>query len=104
VGLVKSATIVDPFGGTTAVPGSIITYRIVATVSGTGNMNGLGITDIVPAGTTYVTNSITLGGNGLSDNVDADAGNFTGNTVSVSLGTVPGGQTRTVTFQVRINN
>jgi uncharacterized repeat protein (TIGR01451 family) len=104
VGLVKSATVSDPFGGTTAVPGSVITYQIVATVTGSGSMNALAINDIVPAGTTYVPGSITLGGGGLTDATDADAGRFNANTVTVTLGTVPGGQTRTVTFQVRINN
>jgi uncharacterized repeat protein (TIGR01451 family) len=104
VGLNKTATVADPFGGTTAVPGSIITYQIVANVAGSGSMNALTINDVVPAGTTYVPGSITLGGSGLSDTADGDAGRFNANTVTVSLGTVPGGQSRTVTFRVRINN
>jgi uncharacterized repeat protein (TIGR01451 family) len=104
VGLVKSAVVVDPFGGSTAVPGSVITYSIVATVTGSGSLSGLAINDLVPVGTTYVPGTITLGGSGLTDAADADAGAFASNTVSVSLGTVPGGQTRTVTFQARINN
>jgi uncharacterized repeat protein (TIGR01451 family) len=104
VALVKSAVVADPFGGTTAVPGSLITYTIVANITGTGSLPNLRITDAVPAGTTYVVNSITLGGTAQSDPVDADAGSFGSNTVTVNLGTVPGGQSRTVTFQVRVNN
>jgi uncharacterized repeat protein (TIGR01451 family) len=104
IGLVKSATVADPFGGTSAVPGATITYQIVATVTGNGSMNSLVISDAVPTGTTYVPGTITLGGTGLSDAADADAGAFAANTVSVNLGTVPGGQTRTITFQVRIDN
>ena len=41
VAFVKSATVADPFGGATQVPGSIITYRLVATVSGTGSLANL---------------------------------------------------------------
>ncbi len=103
VGLVKSATVVDPFGGPNAVPGSIITYQIVATTVGSGSLPNLVINDAIPSGTTYRAGTITLGGTTLTDNADADAGRFSAGAVSVSLGTVPGGQTRTVTFQVTIN-
>lgn len=103
VALVKSATVADPFGGTTVVPGSVITYSIVATVTGSGSLPNLRISDVVPAGTTYVPGTITLGGTTLTDVVDGDAGAFAANTASVDLGTVAGGNTRTMTFRVRIN-
>jgi len=103
VDLVKSAVIADPFGGDSAVPGSIITYSLVATVSGTGTLNNLAIADNVPDGTTYVAESITLEGAGLSDASDSDAGSYDGSAIAVSLGNVDGGQTRTVTFQVEID-
>jgi uncharacterized repeat protein (TIGR01451 family) len=103
VALIKSATVADPFGGTEAVPGAIITYTITATVSGTGSVSGVMISDPVPANTTYQPNSITLGGTPKTDVNDADEANQTGNVVTVNVGTVPGGQTRTVTFRTRIN-
>lgn len=102
VTLAKSATILDPFGGTTAVPGSVITYTLVATVGGSGTLNGLVITDPVPAGTAYQANSITLQAAALTDAADADAGNYNGTRISVSAGNVPAGETRTVTFKVKI--
>lgn len=102
--LVKSATVVDPFGGTEAVPGSTITYSLVATITGTGTLNNLAITDDIPADTTYSAESITLEGSGLTDSdTDADAGSYDGSQIAVALGSVPGGQTRTVTFQVTID-
>jgi uncharacterized repeat protein (TIGR01451 family) len=104
VALVKSATVADPFGGTTSVPGSLVTYTIVANVTGTGSLANLRISDAIPTGTTYQPGTITLGGVGQTDATDADAGNFASNTVNVNLGTVAGGNSRTVTFQVRINN
>jgi uncharacterized repeat protein (TIGR01451 family) len=101
--LAKSAVIADPFGGTSSVPGARITYTIVATTSGSGTLNSLNINDAVPGGTAYVPGSITLGGLTLTDAADADAGSFASNAIAVSLGNLPGGQTRTVTFQVTIN-
>jgi uncharacterized repeat protein (TIGR01451 family) len=103
VALAKSATVLDPFGGTKSVPGSIITYTLVATVSGTGTLANLAVGDPVPAATTYVPASITAQGAGVTDATDADSGEFAANRVSVRFGAVAGGQTRTVTFKVKIN-
>ncbi len=100
---VKSATVADPFGGTTQVPGSTITYTLAATGSGTGSVNNVKITDSVPTGTTYTVGSITLDGTALTDAADADAGNFTGSGISVNVGTIGSGATKTVTFKVKIN-
>ncbi len=102
VSLAKSATVLDPFGGTESVPGSIITYTIVATITGTGTLTNLAIGDAIPAGTIYQNGTITLQGSGLSDGVDADAGEFGSSAVAVRLGSLTGGATRTVTFKVRI--
>ena len=103
VAFAKSATVADPFGGTTSVPGAIITYRLVATVSGSGSLANLRIADAIPAGTTYRPGTLTLEGGPLSDAADADAGEVTGTGIAVRLGTVAGGNARTVTFQVAID-
>jgi uncharacterized repeat protein (TIGR01451 family) len=100
--LVKTATILDPFGGNRPVPGAVITYTLVATVSGAGTLNNLVITDPIPVGVTYSAGSITHDTVGLTDAADADPGNFNGTRVSVVSGNVPAGQTRTVTFKTVI--
>lgn len=100
--LAKSATVQDPFGGNNAVPGATITYTIVATVSGAGTLTNLVINDPIPAGLTYIAESMTLQAAALTDTADADAGNFNGTRVSISLGNVPAGNTRTVTFRAII--
>jgi uncharacterized repeat protein (TIGR01451 family) len=103
VAFVKSAAVADAFGGTAAAPGSIITYTLSATVSGSGSLTNLKVSDPVPAGTTYKPGSLTLEGAALTDAADADAGTFTGTAVNVGLGTVAAGATKTITFQVKID-
>ena len=102
VAFVKSATVLDPFGGSKPVPGAIITYTLVATVSGSGSLANLAAGDPIPASTTYVPGSITSQATPITDLTDADAGEFAASRVSVRFGTVPGGQTRTITFKVKI--
>jgi uncharacterized repeat protein (TIGR01451 family) len=103
VAFVKSATVADAFGGDSTAPGSTITYTLAATVSGSGSVANLRVTDAVPTGTTYQAGSITLEGSPLTDSADADSGSFTGTGISVGLGTVAAGSTRTVTFKVKID-
>jgi uncharacterized repeat protein (TIGR01451 family) len=103
ISFAKSATVADPWGGTTQAPGATITYTLTATVSGTGSLANVRISDPVPAGTSFAPGSITLGGAALSDADDADAGRFTGSVVAVGLGTLASGASRTVTFKVKID-
>lgn len=100
---VKSATVVDPFGGATQGPGAVITYTLTATVSGTGSLANVAVADPIPAGTTYQAGSLTLDSAALTDAADADAGRFTGSGIAVGLGNVPAGATRTVKFKVKID-
>lgn len=103
ISFVKSAAVADPFGGSKPVPGAVITYTLVATVTGTGSLTNAAIADPIPANTTYQAGSISLEGSALTDATDGDVGRFDSNAISVGLGTVSGGQTRTVTFRVRLN-
>jgi uncharacterized repeat protein (TIGR01451 family) len=100
---VKSASVADPFGGSQAVPGGTITYTLVATVNGSGTLANVRVADPVPAGTSYLPASITLEGAAQTDAADGDAGNFTGTGISVGLGNLAAGSTRTITFRVRID-
>jgi uncharacterized repeat protein (TIGR01451 family) len=100
--LSKSAVVADPFGGTNAVPGSTITYTLLAEVSGSGTLNNVVISDVIPTGTEYSVQSTTLQSSILTDEVDGDAGNFNGSRISVNAGSIAAGSTRTVTFKVLI--
>lgn len=102
ISLVKTATVADPFGGDRAVPGSVITYNLVASISGSGTLSDLVITDPIPISTTYVPSSITFETVAMTDANDSDAGGFDGSAISVNIGDVAAGETRTVTFEVTI--
>lgn len=103
VTLTKSASVSDPFGGSAPVPGATITYTIQASVTGSGSVNDLIVTDPMPGDTTYVAGSLSLDGAGLSDASGDDAGQVTGAGVSVDLGTVAAGTSHSIRFNVRIN-
>ena len=103
VDLVKSATILDPFGGSSPVPGAVITYTITANVTGSASIDNLIVTDTYPAGTTYVPGTLALNGGGLTDASGDDAGTASASAISVDLGTVSGGSAPAITFDVTIN-
>ncbi len=113
--LAKSSTVLDPFGGSNAIPGATITYTLNFTVTGAGNLTNAAITDSIPAGTTYVANSLTLDTVTLSDAAGDDAGKVEAapagdnakGLVTVNLGTVAAaaapGTLHTVIFKVTID-
>lgn len=104
VDLSKDVTIVDPFGGTSAVPGSIATFTITASVSGSGSVDDLVVTDAIPDGTTYAAGSLALDGTSLTDASGDDAGEASdASGISVDLGTVAGGTAQSITFDVVID-
>jgi len=105
VTLDKTATIVDPFGGSESVPGAVVTYTLTASVSGSSSVSGLQITDPIPANTTYQTGTLTLDTITLTDVTGDDSGSASdGAGVAVDLGTVNGGTDHAITFNVIINN
>ena len=104
VALVKSVVLADPFGGTSAVPGTVATFTIEARVSGTGAIDNLVVTDVIPEGTTYAPGTLALDGVDLSDAADGDAGAASDTAgISVTLGTVAAENTQRVTFNVVVD-
>lgn len=103
VTLAKTATVLDPFGGPRTMPGSLITYRLTASVGGSGAVAGLHVTDGIPSGTTYRPGTLTLEGTALSDAADSDGGVASAAGIDVALGAQAAGQVRTVQFTVRVD-
>ncbi|MBU7581009.1 MAG: hypothetical protein KAF27_11175 [Porphyrobacter sp.] len=103
VTLVEWASVADPFGGTAAVPGAIVTYSVQALVTGSADVDGLVVTDAIPPRTTYRANSLQRDGAPLTDAAGDDAGEASAAGISVELGTLAGGASSTVSFAVAIN-
>lgn len=99
----KTAVVADPFGGTEPVPGATITFSIVASVSGSGTLTDLLITDAIPADTTYALETITLDTASQTDADDTDVGTFNGTAVEVAIGDANAGESFTITFDVTID-
>jgi len=103
VDLVKTQSVSDPFGGTSTVPGSVITYTITANVQGSGAVNGLVVSDAFPTGTSYSAETITLDGGALTDVSGDDAGEADASGITVDLGTVSGGTSQSISFDVTVD-
>ncbi|HDR6266003.1 TPA: DUF11 domain-containing protein, partial [Bacillus cereus] len=77
-----------------ATIGETISYTILITNSGNTAATNVQLTDSLPNGTILTPGSVTL--NGVLQNVDS--------LVSVPIGTIPGGATFTLSFQVTVIN
>lgn len=104
VALVKSVTLRDPLGGTSAVPGTIASFTIEARVSGTGSIANLVVIDAIPDGTTYLPGTLVLDAAALTDGADGDAGTASESSgIDVKIGNVTAGSLHRVNFDVVIN-
>jgi uncharacterized repeat protein (TIGR01451 family) len=97
------ALVRDPSGGSLVMPGSLLTYRVVLTLTGTGIAMNLSFVDPLPANTTYVPASITVDGAARSDALDADNAGFTAGAVGVVFGNTQAPATRAIEFKVTVN-
>lgn len=97
--------VLDPAGGNVLMTGSVVTYRLTASLSGSGSALGLTITDPLPPELTYVPGSIAVDGVPKTDAADADNAQFisASRTLSVVLGDVAAPATVVITFRATIN-
>lgn len=104
VSLVKSAVIADQFGSSNPLPGAVVTYTIVAHVSGSGTAGSVHVVDVIPTGTTYQAGTLALNGTSLTDPADSDPGTASSTGIDVALGNVAGGSSdKSISFKVKIN-
>ena len=109
VTITKTAiNVTDPFGGTTLVPGTTLTYQLEVSVAGSGTVDNLVIADIVPAELAYEANTLAIDGVAEDDDfapagTDNSGFDTPNTTVQVDRGTVAaGGPTITITFDATI--
>ncbi|MFF1992486.1 cell surface protein [Bacillus mycoides] len=74
--------------------GDTLTYTVAFTGTGNTNANNVIFTDVIPTGTTFVLNSLTIDG---STQVGANPAN------GVNIGSIPTGTTKNVSFQVVVS-
>ncbi|CAM4026536.1 cell surface protein [Bacillus luti] len=74
--------------------GDTLTYTVSFTGTGNTNANNVIFTDVIPTGTTFVLNSLTIDG---TTQVGANPAN------GVNIGSIPTGTTKNVSFQVVVN-
>ena len=106
VNVAKSViSVQDPRGGNLVMPGSVITYRVVLTVSGSGIAGNLAFSDPLPPETTYKAGTIKVNGAVRTDAVDGDNADFTPGTrtVSARFGNTTAPGSFTIEFQVTVN-
>lgn len=87
-------------------PGATLTYTITITNNGGANALSVVMTDPIPANTTYVGGSITLGGapkTDVSGDDEADYNVTNPGMITVSVGSLAPAASVTITFSVTIN-
>jgi len=87
-------------------PGESVTYTMVVSNAGAATATDVLVTDPIPANTRYVLGSLTLDAAPQSDPNDGDAGRFDaiGNRIVFDIGSLAAGGSRTMTFQVVIDD
>ncbi len=104
LGLAKSvAAVRDPAGGSRVMPGSVLTYRLVLTLTGSGVAEAVNVSDPLPAAVTYLPGTTTVDGAARTDAADADEISVTGNTLQANFGNVPAPGTRVIEFKATVN-
>lgn len=107
VTIIKTAfTVLDPIGGSTVVPGSVINYRVLVELAGGASAQTLTVSDPVPGELLYTPNSISVVGLPTGEEADDDfipAGvdntGINGDIVEITFGDVVGPQSLTIEYQ-----
>lgn len=101
ISLLKSASV----SNVDATPSSLsreVEYTLAYQNTGNTTATNVTITDVLPAGLTYVANSATVNGTGVSDTADADGYNFTSGTATLVIPTVAANSTGVLKFKVQV--
>ncbi|QUT08337.1 DUF11 domain-containing protein [Sphingobium phenoxybenzoativorans] len=124
ISMTKTATVVsDPLNlgvNPKAIPGAVIEYCLTVTNAGPGTGTGVILADAVPAGTTYISNSLNVGAPGIAgactlagstedddtsgaDESDPYGGSFDGTTVRANISSLGVNAPVAAAFRVTVN-
>jgi len=102
----KTSAVVDDYVNTAApyfaIPGALMRYTVIVTnTSAALPATGVTIADTIPANTTYVANSVTIGGTGYADG--SAQVSYAAGVLTVNAGDLAASAAVTITFDVTIN-
>jgi uncharacterized repeat protein (TIGR01451 family) len=71
VAITKTAVaVIDPSGGSTVVPGSVVDYQIIVMLAGAGSANALRVVDVLPLELAYAPGSLSVIGLPIGEDAD----------------------------------
>jgi uncharacterized repeat protein (TIGR01451 family) len=102
VGIV--VTLVKSVDRASATTGDMLTYTVNYAAAGSSSATNFQLVDPIPLGTTYVPGTLRVNGTAVTDSPGDDPGSFDAarNRVIVTLATIAGGESGTVTFEARV--
>ena len=103
ISLTKSASVKNVDATQAATAAREVEYSLAYQNTGNTTATDVTITDVLPAGLTYVADSATVNGTALTDASDTDKYNFTGNVVTLVVPTVVANSGGILKFKVRVN-
>ena len=103
ISLVKSASVRNVDATLASTTAREVEYSLAYQNTGNTTATDVTITDILPAGLTYVNGSATVNGTALTDGVDADKYNVTSGVVTLVVPTVVANSGGVLKFKVRVD-
>lgn len=103
ISLVKSASVKNVDATQASTTAREVEYSLAYQNTGNTTATDVTITDILPAGLTYVAGSATVNGTVLTDAADADKYNVTGGVVTLVVPTVVANSGGVLKFKVRVD-
>jgi uncharacterized repeat protein (TIGR01451 family) len=102
----KTSAVIDDYVNTAApyfaIPNALVRYTLVVTnTSAVLGATGVTISDTIPANTTYVADSVTIGGTGYADG--SAQVTYAGGALTINAGNLAASGSVTITFDVTID-
>ena len=102
ISLLKSASVSNVDATSSNPAAREVEYTLAYQNTGNTTATNVTITDVLPAGLTYVTGSATVNGTAVSDAADADGYNFTSGTATLVIPAVAANSTGVLKFKVQV--
>ncbi len=102
ISLLKSASVSNVDATSSSPAAREVEYTLAYQNTGNTTATNVTITDVLPAGLTYVTGSATVNGTAVSDAADADGYNFTSGTATLVIPAVAAHSTGVLKFKVQV--